>query len=192
MATVVLNGTSSAGKTTLARALQDAWPGPLQVSGLDTFLGSQGRQMFAVPGAAPSDGFTWQRCTVEGVDAWAVVPGPRGAALLRAAHAFWAACADEGLDQVVDHVLLTRAAADDLAIRLAGRDVLWVGVHCPLAEVDRRERERGDRLVGQGRGIAATVHDHRAYDVEVDTSLLSPQQAAAVVLDALAQRQASR
>ena len=182
MTTVVLNGTSSAGKTSLALALQAAWPGPLQVSGLDTFLGCQGKEMFAVPGAPASDGFAWQSCVVGGVPAWRVVPGKRGDALVRAAHAFWAACADEGLDQVVDHVLLTPEWADDLAARLAGHDVLWVGVRCPLDEVDRRERERGDRLVGQGRGIGATVHDHRTYDLEVDTSLLSAHEAADAVL----------
>lgn len=40
---IVLNGASSAGKTSVALALRDRWQGPLQISGIDTFLGIGGR-----------------------------------------------------------------------------------------------------------------------------------------------------
>jgi len=35
---IVLNGTSSSGKTTLVRAMQSAWPRPLLHIGLDHFI----------------------------------------------------------------------------------------------------------------------------------------------------------
>lgn len=186
---IVLNGTSSAGKTTLATALQTQCATPLQISGVDTFLALQPDSMFAPPGSdVASDGFTWCRVEVEGRAAWTVRPGRKGEALMRAAHAYWAACAEEGIHQIVDHVLLSEAMAADLRERLAGYDPLFVGVHCPLDVVDRREGERGDRLIGQGRGIGATVHDFLTYDVHVDTSLMRPHQAAEVVLAAARRR----
>lgn len=186
---VVLNGTSSAGKTTLATALRGRCSTPVQVSGVDTFLALQPDSMFAPPGSdAASDGFTWCPVEVEGREAWTVRAGVKGEALLRAAHAYWAACAAGGLPQIVDHVLLSDAMAVDLQERLAAHDPLFVAVRCPLDVVDQRERDRGDRFIGQGRGIAGTVYDFLTYDVQVDTSLLSPEEAADVVLAAARKR----
>lgn len=186
---IVLNGTSSAGKTMLAAALQARWSTPLQVSGIDTFLALQPESMFAPPGSkTPTEGFTFCAVEVEGLPAWTVRPGPAGEALLRAVHAYWAACAAEGIAQVVDHVMLSEAMALDLKDRLAAYDPLFVGVRCPLDVVDQRERDRGDRLVGQGRGIGASVHDFLAYDVEVDTSVMGPDEAADLVLAAARER----
>lgn len=182
---IVLNGTSSAGKTTLARSLRERCSTPLQVSGVDTFLALQPESMFAPPGSeTPTEGFTFCAVEVDGLPGWTVRPGPSGEALMRAVHAYWAACAAEGIPQVVDHVLLSEAMALDLRDRLSPYDPLLVAVECPLDVVDQRERERGDRLVGQGRGIGASVHDHLTYDVQVDTSLMSPDDAADIVLAA--------
>lgn len=182
---IVLNGTSSAGKTTLATSLQARCSTPLQVSGVDTFLALQPESMFAPPGSVtPTEGFTFCAVEVDGLPAWTVRPGTAGEALMRAVHAYWAACAAEGIPQIIDHVLLSEGMALDLRDRLSPYDPLLVGVRCPLGVVDQRERERGDRLVGQGRGIGARVHDHLTYDVQVDTSLLSPDEAADVVLAA--------
>ncbi len=46
-----------------------------------------------------------------------------------------------------------------------------VGVHCSLAELERRERERGDRMVGLAHEQFHTIHQHAIYDIEVDTSV---------------------
>jgi chloramphenicol 3-O phosphotransferase len=182
---IVLNGTSSAGKTTLATSLQKRFSTPVQVSGVDTFLALQPDSMFAPPGSGvATDGFTWCPVQVEGQQAWAVRPGLKGEALMRAVHAYWAACAAEGIAQVIDHVLLSEAMALDLQERLADFDPMYVAVRCPLDVVDQRERDRGDRLLGQGRGIGATVHDFLTCDVDVDTSVLRPEEAADAVLAA--------
>ena len=53
---------------------------------------------------------------------------------------------------IVDHVLLEPGWLPDLAGRLAGHEVLFIGVHCPLEVVVERERERRDRTVGQAAG----------------------------------------
>ena len=44
---IVLNGGSSAGKSSLARALQDTLPGPWLTLGVDTFIGTLPASMLA-------------------------------------------------------------------------------------------------------------------------------------------------
>ena len=53
------------------------------------------------------------------------------------------ALAGAGNDLIVEHIIEFRAWRENLARLLDGLDVFLVGVHCDLAEIDRRERERG-------------------------------------------------
>jgi chloramphenicol 3-O phosphotransferase len=183
-ACIVLNGTSCSGKSSIAAALQELWPRPLQVTGIDTFLASQSKRFFAFGGRMAA-GFSWFPVIVDGQPGFDVVPGPLGIAMLKASHAYWAACAGAGLDQVIDDVWLVPDQPAGLQDALAAASPLWVGVHCPLAIAEQRERERGDRIVGTARGQHARVHTFREYDVDVDTSKAGPRQCAEAILTAL-------
>jgi chloramphenicol 3-O phosphotransferase len=98
-------------------------------------------------------------------------------------HRTFALMASLGHPLMVDHVLLEPEWVDDLVQVLDGHPVLFVGVRCPLAVVEQRERERGDRVVGQARGHFESVHAHASYDLEVDTSLLSPRECARRIVE---------
>jgi chloramphenicol 3-O phosphotransferase len=181
---IVLNGTSCSGKSSIAAALQELWPGPLQVTGIDTFLAAQSKRFFAIDGRVVA-GFSWVPVTVDGQPAFCWVPGPLGLDMIKASHAYWAACAAAGLDQVIDDVWLVPDQPAGLQDALLAADTLWVGVHCPLAVAERRERERGNRIAGTVRGQQALVHTFRAYDVEVDTSVATPRECAEAILAVL-------
>ncbi|NJL20885.1 MAG: hypothetical protein HC895_08815 [Leptolyngbyaceae cyanobacterium SM1_3_5] len=57
-----------------------------------------------------------------------------------------------------------------------------MGVPCLLVELERRERERGDRTIGEGRShLLDGVHTWGVYDFEVDTSVRSPQENACLI-----------
>ena len=193
---IVLNGASSSGKTSIAVELQRRWSGPLQVSGIDTFLACQSAALFGLDAVAP--GFSWlpERADGQSVDgrpvdarpAYRIEVGPIGSAMLRAAQAFWHACASLGLDQVIDDVWLTREQACGLRSSLAGLPACYVAVRCPLEELERRERERGDRTLGTARGQHDLVHGWGPYDLEVDTSRQSPAECAGLILAYLADR----
>lgn len=183
---IVLNGPSSAGKTTIAFELQRLWPGPnpLQVSGFDTFLSCQPREFYGIDGET-APGFSWRDTTYEGAAAQEIVTGPLGAALIRAAQAYWRACAEEGFDQLIDDVWLTSEQARGLKEALTGFDVLWVGLHSPLEVLEMRELSRGDRPAGQARGQVHIVHSWASYDLELDTSKSSSIECAQQILAAL-------
>jgi len=52
-------------------------------------------------------------------------------------------------DLIGEHIIETRQWMDRLIQLLAGHDVFFVGVHCPLDELVRREAARGDRRIGE-------------------------------------------
>jgi chloramphenicol 3-O phosphotransferase len=80
----------------------------------------------------------------------------------------------------------------DCARRLVGLPVLFVGVRCPIDEIMRRRNEGGP---GSGYAVGTPeepvpppvllwqeeVHKPGIYDMEVDTSLLSPEECAEAI-----------
>lgn len=178
---LVLNGTSSSGKSSLARALQARWPGLLLDAGLDRHLGMLPREYL---GPLWPEVYRYTYGTDGRVASIAV--GPAGARLHRAMHWSVAALARSGCDVVVDHVLLERRWALDLVAALEGVPTVLVAVRLPAKVLAQREVDRADRTLGQALAQLPAVHAHGPYDVEVDTSVLDPAQAAEVVLSWLA------
>lgn len=170
---VVLNGGSSSGKSTLARALQRRLPGTWLAWSIDDLVAACPPALLA-PGGLDigQDG---------GIDV--------GAAFT-AAERQWmagiAAMAHAGARVVVDDAFLSgppaqarwRAALDGLA-------VAWLGVHLDPDVAARREAARGDRTPGMAARQALAVHVGIDYDVQVDSASASPDELAEQVARAL-------
>jgi chloramphenicol 3-O phosphotransferase len=108
--------------------------------------------------------------------------GELGMRLIHGLHGMVAALAAEGHDVIVDHVLSEPGWLPDLRGRLGnGAQLIVAGVRCPLEVVVERERERRDRTLGQAAALFDVVHRDVTYDVEVDTSILSPGEAAGII-----------
>ena len=69
----------------------------------------------------------------------------------------------------------------DLAETLEGIEALCVGVYCPLEELERREIARGDRKSGYARSHYDLVHMHAPYDVEIDTALQTREESVELI-----------
>ena len=178
---VILNGASSSGKTTLAKALQDVLNQPFLVIGMDTVVYALPRRYLNEP-ARWAEVFDYDY--VEG-EISRITPTAYGHRLVRGLHSAVAALAQGGLDLIVDHVILERAWAEDLEARMEGLAVVRVGVMCPLEVLQERERSRHDRTLGQAGAQIDLVHTTMRYDVVVDTSQATPVECARLIAAAL-------
>ncbi|TQE40173.1 chloramphenicol phosphotransferase [Streptomyces ipomoeae] len=88
----------------------------------------------------------------------------------RGYHRAVAGMAAAGNNVVVNHVLSEEWRLRDCLELFVPQDVVFVGVHCPGAELERRERQRGDRPVGLAARQLRVAHAHGIYDVGCDTS----------------------
>ena len=172
---ILLNGTSSAGKTTIAQAIQEVMETPYLHTGIDQFLIGHLPQGLIVysDGVAPQAADGWLAIFHD--DALAEVRiGPLGYHYLAGMYRAIAAFAGTGLDVIVDDVIY-----DECVLRLAvdilpAEQVFFVGIRCPLEVAERREIERGNRARGGARTFHPLVHRHAVYDCEVDSAADSP------------------
>jgi len=86
-----------------------------------------------------------------------------------------------GNNMIVDVVLEDQALLEECVKNLYDQTAYFVGVHCLLEELERREIARGDRTIGMARGQFNLVHVPGIYDVEVDTTKMSPLECAQVI-----------
>jgi len=158
---IVVNGASSAGKSTLCRAAQPRLPRPFLHYGLDVvFFGD------VLPRDADGGLRSWSSLRPR------VVEGFFGSVR---------AFADAGVDVLTDIVVEDREGLRLIETTLAGLDVFWVGLHAPVEELERRERDRGDRGSGDARRDLETVHSFRSYDLDLDSTRGAEANAAALV-----------
>lgn len=79
---------------------------------------------------------------------------------------------DKGINLIIDQILHNDFTMEDCLFKLKDYPVLFVGVHCPIEELERREVNRGDRAIGQAKFQLQYVHQqNELYDIEVDTYL---------------------
>jgi chloramphenicol 3-O phosphotransferase len=202
---VLLNGTSSAGKTSVARAVQQLMDEPFLHTGIDEYSPHVPAKFTTVSGGPNPDispYFTLiyrdpparivaqtpvgERVYGDGllVD---VRTGPEGVRLRAAGFVGIAAMAAVGVNLVVDEVLFDPLVLRAAVLALAESDVLFVGLRLPLAVAEQREQDRGDRGPGGARLFYDRVHAHGLYDLEVDTSAASPEECALRIRTALAE-----
>ncbi|MET0495518.1 MAG: AAA family ATPase [Actinoplanes sp.] len=151
---ILLNGASSSGKSTLADSLQTALDEPFLHVSSDRFVAAG----MLPPGRDDGGPFDW----------WHQVRPRFFAGFHRCLPAFALA----GNDLIVEHVIEFGSWRAELAVLLADLDVFLVGVHCAPEELDRRERLRGDRQIGEGRAHVEVngIHTFGPYDFEIDTT----------------------
>jgi chloramphenicol 3-O phosphotransferase len=174
---VLLHGTSSSGKSTVARAVQKLADDPWICLGIDTFWNAIDERWME-HGPRAGDGFAW-------MDDATIVPGPVGQRLAAGMRAALAAFARTGNDVLVDDVFIDPAWLDGWRSELAGIELFLVGVMAPAHILEERERARGNRVVGEARAQVELIHRGVEYDLTVDTSRQSPEECARSILAAL-------
>lgn len=163
---ILFNGTSSSGKTSLARALQvfllpDIW---LHID-VDTLRDTHPDRYCTAPDTEAK--LAAMKTLLEAI--------PRCiATLLR-----------HGNNLIVDDCFGPAQLKNYSDALYPEFRPLFVGVRCEVTEMDRREAQRGDRPRGTARGLIKSVFTPGIFDLEVETTHLTPEAAAGLVADRL-------
>lgn len=171
---IYLNGSSSVGKTTLARALQKSLPEPYLLLGIDLFISMLPERYWNDDPA----GFTLVP-TEAGLE---IKTGPVAAKMSQALQETIVTLARNGNNLIVDDVNWDQAALEAVKKRLAPFDYLLVKVECPVEVAEQRECQRGDREIGFVKFQHARVKATHGYDLTVNTAASSPQECALQII----------
>jgi len=166
---ILLNGASSAGKTTLLKCLQNQLSESYLDAGMDKFIWMLPERYLERP--------LW-----DDVLGLATEAGQMGHRLFSAMHRVIATLSQAGINVLADHVLVERLWVRECADLLGDLPAYVVGVRCPLEVLLERERSRKNRTLGQAVAQFPIVHAYCAYDCEVDTSRYNAEACAAQVI----------
>lgn len=183
---VILNGAPRSGKSSIAKAMQHSLPGHWINLGVDAQNASLPEALMPGIGLRPGG----ERPDLE----------PAVVRLYLALYASVAAHAAQGFDVVVDvghHDFYSRPLhiLSQCARLLAGFDVLFVGVHCPIETIMARRNADpqgglylgGDAVPEPVQRWQDAVHRPGIYDLEVDTATMSAEHCVTAIGAALAQ-----
>jgi chloramphenicol 3-O phosphotransferase len=171
---VVLNGAPRSGKSSIVDVIQDAFAGPWMNVGVDV------ARAMTPPRYQPGVGLR------PGEEAHPVAP--LVPTFYMALYDSIAAHSKVGVNVVVDVGHHNAEILVECARRLNGLPVLFVGVRCPIEVVMERRQASPASPYAMGspkkpipapvRRWQHDVHVPGVYDLEVDTSLLNPEQCA--------------
>ncbi|WP_058302599.1 chloramphenicol phosphotransferase CPT family protein [Gorillibacterium timonense] len=87
-----------------------------------------------------------------------------------------------GLNVIVDTVIDNDKRFNECLDAFSGQPTLFIGVICSKEELTRREQARGDRVIGLANSQFNTVYCFNEYDLEVNTEELNPVECAEKIL----------
>jgi len=160
---IILNGTSRSGKSSIAKEIQKQLEQPIIHAQVDHFLAIFNFDYFKTGNeslAAVKTGFKLFQNSIEDMckTTYPII-----------------------IDTVFERPEYFQGTTD----AIKNRNTYLVGVHCPPAELSIREKSRGDRRIGLAGEQLHIVHKNMNYDIEVDTSILSPEECASNIIESL-------
>lgn len=178
---IVLSGAPRAGKSSIVRVIQETFDGPWMNLGVDVFVREVTPERYR-PGIGLRPGEPDH------------FVAPLVPAMFAALYDSIAAHSRAGLHVVADFGHHDAVLLADCARRIDGLPALFIGVRCPIGVImERRNRGETGRERDYVRGTAGdpvpapvqrwqdAVHVPGIYDLEVDTSVLSPEECAEAI-----------
>lgn len=184
---IFLNGCSSAGKTSISKAIQEISSSPWLHMGVDTFIGMLPSKFFGFGDRSKEGYFSFNTFDNEKAPCVQVKTGALGEAFFydhipSAVKLF----ADFGHNIIVDEVIFSKEDLENYLEILRDHYVHLVQVSCDFNVLKEREQLRGDRVIGlvndQFERLQSYTYD---YDMTVDTTHLPPKENALYILNAL-------
>lgn len=167
---VFLNGTSSAGKTSISIELKNQKEIPFHHLSIDAFF----RNYFDFI----NNKFPDTEPTKEVDNIGQIIFDP----IVSVYYATIKLFSEMGLNVIVDTVIDNDKRFNDYLDVLFDYPTLFVGVICSKEELTRREQIRGDREIGLANSQYDKIYSFNEYDLEVNTEELSPTECAEKIL----------
>ena len=98
---------------------------------------------------------------------------------------------EQGKWVIVDHVITSARIYDALLDAAAGFDVVKILVSCSLEILLKRERERGNRFAGSAEASLKYLYPKDGYDLRIDSGKTDAASTAEKIMDFLQDRQKS-
>ena len=157
---LLLNGSSSSGKSTLAKALQalieEHRSETYEIVSIDDFL-----KMTAEEVIYEDDVFE--------------ISGSLCKKVMQVFH--------ENKGVIIDHVITSERIFDQLKEAVSPNRLWMVNVTCPLEIIRKREQERGDRCQGSAEASYTYLFPKEGYDLTVDTHFMTTSECANMIFD---------
>lgn len=167
---IYLNGPSSSGKTTLAKALQHVFEAPFLHVSIDKIIGWMPEKINDWTGGIAPLGYSWKEGTdPSGNPIQEFQMGPFAEKIAKTFQQVTLTLAEMGHDLIIDDVPFGKNQVEEWKELLKRFNVLWVGVNAPLPILEQREKARGNRIIGSARGQFYKVHVDATYDLTIDT-----------------------
>jgi chloramphenicol 3-O phosphotransferase len=183
---IYLNGPSSSGKSTLARALQEALDEPFLHLGIDKMIGFMPPKINNWEGGQSELGFSWKAAKdPTGQSVYEVRAGPFAKKITRTLKDVALLFISQGYHLIIDDVAFGADEVGEWRQVLKDKCVLYVGVTTPLEVLEKREQARKDRMIGGARGQYFKVHENVSYDLEIDTYCQTLEENVAKIKQAL-------
>ena len=180
---IFLNGCSSAGKTTIARAIQHLSEKPWLLIGIDAFIEMMPSDYVGF-GDKADQGFHFIPEHDEVGPLMRIEEGDYGRKIVKTVPKVIKILADENHDIILDEVIFEDDGLPEYRQALSQHSVYFIGVFCDLEILQEREILRGDRARGLGRDQIGRVHPaSRTYDLTVDTTHTPAFQCAKSILE---------
>lgn len=175
---IIINGGSSAGKTSMSLEFQEIMDEPYFLLGIDMFWFSMPQKAIDL-GRVDPEYYKWcEEETEKGSKYFRILPGTFLNESMLARYKSMAAYLDRGLNVLADEVFWTRDWLLESLSIFAPYTSYYVGILCSDEELSRREVERGDRHLGWARGSQIYAHKDAIYDLTIDNTKKTPLECA--------------
>jgi chloramphenicol 3-O phosphotransferase len=180
---IIINGSSSAGKSSLVKAMQQLNETPLLTTGIDLLWDIIPPQ-YINDGEKADEGFCFIHTSDEnGKPVIVIKIGSFLQSLQPVRSALIKSLMSTGYDVIVEEAFIEETIVHHYAEALQDYTVYFIGVMCDLDELERREKSRGDREIGLARWQIHVVHKYGAYyDYVIDTTNQSSSACAEQIL----------
>ena len=166
---VYLNGTSSSGKSSIAKEIQKLASDPIFYFSIDTLLYSLADEdLEAIMGKRPHrQKLNWK-------------------AIFEGYFASVAALTITGNNVIADCPVYSEGLARYFEKHLSAIDrKIIIRIDCPLSVLEAREKARGDRALGVAKGQFDGIHKFLKYHIEVDSLKTKPFAIASAIYKAM-------